>query len=186
MNEARKWIKDKVELRKVQLRDQSIFLQPRKILTAQDSATIKGTIDESRLYHSNSLHSTYLKPNVSGYKLEYILGLMNSRLLNYYHSSLVLKGTDLHPQVLVTNLPKLQIRKIDFSDAAEKLHHDQMVRLVEQILEAKKQLGKAKTDKDKTYYERRCNDLDRQINHLVYDLYGLTEEEIKIVEGDKT
>jgi hypothetical protein len=42
---------------------------------------------------------------VIGYKLEYILGLMNSKLSNYYHSSLVLKGTDLHPQVLVTNLP---------------------------------------------------------------------------------
>jgi hypothetical protein len=35
----------------------------------------------------------------------------------------------------------------------------------------------------KTYYENLCSTLDRQIDQLVYELYGLTEEEIKIVEG---
>lgn len=43
----------------------------------------------------------------------------------------------------------------------------------------------AKTDKDKIYYERKCDMLDKQIDAEVYKLYGLTEEEIKIVEGLK-
>jgi adenine-specific DNA-methyltransferase len=51
------------------------------------------------------------------------------------------------------------------------------------MLTAKKQLHSAKTDKDKTYYERKCESLDKQIDSEVYKLYGLTEEEIKIVEG---
>lgn len=58
------------------------------------------------------------------------------------------------------------------------------------MLEAKKQLHTAKTDKYKTYYERKCcksalagDFLDQQIDAEVYKLYGLTEEEIKIVEG---
>ncbi len=41
----------------------------------------------------------------------------------------------------------------------------------------------AQTNKDRTYYENKCASLDRQIDALVYDLYGLTEAEIKIVEG---
>ena len=53
---------------------------------------------------------------------------------------------------------------------------------VEAMLEAKKQLAKAKTDKDKAYYENKCAALDRQIDRLVYQLYGLTEEEVQIVE----
>ena len=57
-----------------------------------------------------------------------------------------------------------------------------MVSLVEKMLEGKKLLHEAKTDKDKNYYEQKCNGLDRQIDNLVYELYGLTEEEIKIVE----
>jgi hypothetical protein len=37
--------------------------------------------------------------------------------------------------------------------------------------------------KDRPYFENKCASLDRQIDALFYDLYGLTEEEIKIVEG---
>jgi len=47
----------------------------------------------------------------------------------------------------------------------------------------KKQHQQAKTEKDKTYIERKCATLDKQIDELVYQLYCLTEEEIKIVEG---
>ena len=32
-------------------------------------------------------------------------------------------------------------------------------------------------------FPRKCATLDRQIDALVYDLYGLTDEEIKLVEG---
>jgi hypothetical protein len=59
------------------------------------------------------------------------------------------------------------------------------VQKVGAMLEAKKQLAESKTDKDKTYYENKCAALDRQIDRLVYELYGLTEEEIQIVEQTK-
>jgi len=49
----------------------------------------------------------------------------------------------------------------------------------------KKQLQQAKTEGDKNYLNRKCETLDKQIDELVYQLYGLTEEEIKIVEGKK-
>jgi hypothetical protein len=55
--------------------------------------------------------------------------------------------------------------------------------MVEQILEVKKKLLNAKTEKDKTYYNRWCYKIDNQIDILVYKLYGLTDEDIKIVEG---
>lgn len=46
-----------------------------------------------------------------------------------------------------------------------------------------KQLAAAKTAHDKTVIERQITATDQQINQLVYELYGLTEKEIKIVEG---
>ncbi len=61
--------------------------------------------------------------------------------------------------------------------------HDKMVALVEQMLEIKKQLQTARTDKDKNFYQDRCNALNRQIDKLVYELYELTDDEIKIVKG---
>jgi hypothetical protein len=44
-------------------------------------------------------------------------------------------------------------------------------------------LPSAKSDFDKTSITRKIEATDRQIDELVYELYGLTEEEIKIVEG---
>lgn len=51
------------------------------------------------------------------------------------------------------------------------------------MLEAKKRLCSAKTDKEKTYFENKCEDLVQTIDSEVYKLYNLTTEEIKIVEG---
>ena len=68
-------------------------------------------------------------------------------------------------------------------EPADKARHDKMVSLVEQMLAAKPQLASAQSDKDKDFYENKCAALDRQIDALVYELYYLTPDEIKIVEG---
>ena len=38
---------------------------------------------------------------------------------------------------------------------------------------------------DKGLYERQIRIVDAQIDGLVYDLYGLTEEEVRVVEGER-
>jgi len=38
-------------------------------------------------------------------------------------------------------------------------------------------------EQDKDLYERQIKMVDAQIDRLVYELYGLTEEEVKVVEG---
>jgi hypothetical protein len=42
-----------------------------------------------------------------------------------------------------------------------------------------------KLDAHKDFYENKCDTLDRQFDALVYELYGLTAEEIKIVQRNK-
>jgi type II restriction/modification system DNA methylase subunit YeeA len=51
------------------------------------------------------------------------------------------------------------------------------------MLAARKQLAVAQSDKDKDFYANKCTALDRQIDALVYELYGPTDDEIKIMEG---
>jgi hypothetical protein len=58
------------------------------------------------------------------------------------------------------------------------------VSLVEQMVNTKSQLQTSRTDRDQNYYESKCAALDRQIDGLVYELYGLTDEEIAIIEAD--
>jgi hypothetical protein len=70
------------------------------------------------------------------------------------------------------------------SGKLDKSRHDKLVSLVEKMLEARKQLSEAKTDGDKDFYANKCAGLDGQIDALVYELYGLTPDDIKIVEGE--
>jgi hypothetical protein len=45
------------------------------------------------------------------------------------------------------------------------------------------QIAAARSERDKTFYESKCATLDHQIDQLVYELYGLTSEEIELIEG---
>jgi hypothetical protein len=58
-----------------------------------------------------------------------------------------------------------------------------MIRLVERMLKLHKDLAEAKSPNDKVMLERQIKATDEAIDRLVYELYGLTEEEIRVVEG---
>ena len=75
------------------------------------------------------------------------------------------------------------IRTINFSDPVDKARHDRMVALVTQMLDLNKRLQDAKFEHEKTLLQRQIEATDASIDKLVYELYGLTEEEIAIVEG---
>ena len=60
-----------------------------------------------------------------------------------------------------------------------------MVSLVDQMLSLHKQLPQARMPHEQTALERQIETADRQIDALAYELYGLTEEKIAIVEGDE-
>jgi hypothetical protein len=72
---------------------------------------------------------------------------------------------------------------IKVSDAADVVRHDRMVALVERMLDLHKKLAAATIPADKVLYQRQAEATDRQIDALVYELYGLTDEETAIVEG---
>ncbi len=58
-----------------------------------------------------------------------------------------------------------------------------MIELVKRMLDLHKQLPKAKTPHEQESLKRTVAATDQQIDALVYELYGLTEEEIRIVES---
>jgi hypothetical protein len=60
-----------------------------------------------------------------------------------------------------------------------------MVELVERMLDLHRQLPKAKTPHEQESLRRAMEATDSQIDALVYELYGLSEEEVRITEGRK-
>jgi len=157
------------------------FDAPVKIVMRQTGDSLIATIDEDRYLCLNNMH--VLVPEKSLPKPTYILGLVNSRLMNWYYYTLNPEVGEALAEVKKTNVAALPIRSINISDKSDKAKHDKMVSLVERMLDMHKRLAKAKAPDDKTKLQRQIDATDQEIDHLVYDLYGLTEEEIAIVEG---
>ena len=111
-------------------------------------------------------------------RIEYILGVLNSWLVNFYYAN-----SFIDYNIKPTYLKRVPIRTIDFSDPADVKKHGRMVALVERMLELHKRRQEARTPDEKTMLDRQIAATDREIDELVYELYGLTEEEIRIVEG---
>ena len=118
-------------------------------------------------------------------ELLYYLGLFNSRLLTFVVRQRMITNPQAFPQILMTDLKELPFKVINPSVPADVARHDKMVALVEEMLELHKRLAAAKSDADKQRLQRAIAATDRKIDALVYVLYGLTEEEIRVVETGK-
>ncbi len=177
------------------------FFELPKIMIRDITGThrVEATFDSERYYCDHTVLCALRKCDVAKWKeatrseitlsekyhLAFLNGVVASRCVSTYFY-LVLTGEGVrtgggfhtYPET-IRNFP---IPKIDFDDPTDKTRHDKIVSLVDQMLSAKKQLAAAQSDKDKDFYENKCAGLDCQIDALVYELYGLTAEEIALVE----
>ncbi len=160
------------------------FYETSKIAIRETGNRIIATVDLDNRYFLSSLYAIYPKDQNEKLSLYYLLAIINSNLAMFFIKIIALSLTEGAFTKFRTNqLARLPIRTIDFSQPKEKAAHDKMVELAAKMLEAKKQLSAAQTDKDKTFYERYCSSLDTQIDALVYDLYDLSADERKIIEN---
>jgi type I restriction-modification system DNA methylase subunit/predicted type IV restriction endonuclease len=130
------------------------------------SRRIVATVDSAGTYNLNRLSNIIAKP---GYSLIGLLGILNSNLLNWIYST----------RFFDYEIKPIYLRVSPLADVNDvKLNH-----LAGRMLQLHHDLAAAKTAHDKTLVERQIAATDRQIDRLVYELYGLTEEEIAVVEG---
>ena len=117
----------------------------------------------------------------------YLLGILNSRLFWFAIGNLSIpfgvRAGQYRYRLIYQYMEKVPIRVIDFTSKADKETHGQMIALVERNLDLHTRLSAAQTSADKERLERQINVTDQEIDRLVYDLYGLTEAEVKIVEA---
>jgi hypothetical protein len=114
----------------------------------------------------------------------FLIGLINSAVISYlYVNTSSIATKDDFRQTTLSELRKIPIPKIDMID--KKDTYRKIVSLVTSMHDLNKKLLLAKTDQEKTIIQRQIDGTDRRIDEFVYELYGLTEEEIKIVEDSQ-
>ncbi|MBO4520258.1 MAG: N-6 DNA methylase [Alphaproteobacteria bacterium] len=81
-----------------------------KILSRQIGGKIIATLDSNNMYYEHTLHSTYIMDKK--YNIKYILALYNSKLFAYYYPTKNSKGGKTFPQIRLSLLRDLPIKKI--------------------------------------------------------------------------
>jgi len=107
----------------------------------------------------------------------YVLGILNSTLFSFvYINTSSIATKDDFRQTTLAELRDMPLPKTN-------KNVNQFIQMVETMLGLQKSLAVARTPEEKKVYERQIMAVDGQIDRAVYELYGLGEEEIKMVEG---
>ena len=107
-----------------------------------------------------------------------LLAILNSRLLSYLYVKHVTQARkDDFAQVTIRGLAAFPT-----PDTNSLTQESALSALAQHMLELHAGLRTAKTDHEKSLIQRQINADDKQIDQLVYELYGLTDKEIRIVE----
>ena len=142
--------------------DQFVYEQKEKILVRKTGNILMASLDSEQYYTDQSLYNLYLKPN-KWYSNKVLLAILNSKLLNYYYNKKLITNADVFPYIKGVHLKMFPLPH--HSDGIE----SELSNLVDSIIQHKKQ------NIDTSVI---CNKIDA----FVYQLYGLTDAEIKIIE----
>ncbi len=144
------------------IKRKNFFIQ-QKIITRQTADSIIGTLDLNKYFVKNSVHSTLLRQEFRDkMSLKIILAILNSSLIDWYYRTESLESGRLFPQVKIErlrNLPIILPSKTELRAKIENIVDDLLISFDNQL----------------------CKKLD----FIIYKLYELTEEEIKIIEGNE-
>ena len=119
------------------------------------------------------------------FSLKYLTALLNSKLLDWYLKQV---STNFQGGYFAANkqfIEKLPVRLIDEANAAEVRTRDELIAAVEAIQGLYSDLRASRTDEERIRLRRQISAAESQVDGLAYGLYGLTADEIDLVESQK-
>jgi TaqI-like C-terminal specificity domain len=125
--------------------------------------------------------TTVLSENGQPEKMEYLLGLLNSKLLTFRFRSIgKLKSAGIY-EYFWNSVSKLPIRRMDFEKDSDIAIHERVVMVVGQLVDLSKRIDASHGQK-RDLLERQIEQAKQELDGLVYTLYGLSEPEVALVE----
>jgi hypothetical protein len=160
-------------------RDARFFEEPKILFVRLRNKALArklvGVYDEERFYNRDNFNNIVARD--PAYPLLYILALFNSALLNYWYKA----------HFDNVNINPAQARLLPIARAGNKgltsdVEVEQLAVRAGEMQHMYSGLKLCKTDQERAVLQRQIDATDRRIDQLVYELYGLTDEEIRIVE----
>jgi type I restriction-modification system DNA methylase subunit/predicted type IV restriction endonuclease len=161
------------------------FYERPKIVVRETGNRIHAALDTEHRYLLSSLYSIYPKDDSGDTSLYFYLGILNSALATFFISVIAYDMT----QGAFTKIRTNQLKRLPVPTTP--LHHpkassleNKLIAAVKRMMDIREKDQYHKTVHEKTVARRRIAAMDKQMDRLVYELYGLTEDEIRIVEQD--
>ncbi|MBC7390466.1 MAG: N-6 DNA methylase [Opitutaceae bacterium] len=178
--------RDKVNIAKhhatdIRLRSEEAF-KSEKLLVRKTGNQIVASIDTDKFYYEQSLFG--FTPIKGDFNNKVFMAILNSRIATYLLQANAFSKKDTFPQIRLHWLKDFPIKQIDFAKKSEKSLHDEIVQLVETMLQLQQQKQSSHLPNELQQLEQHIVYTDAAINKKVYALYGLSEEEVKVVEGE--
>lgn len=149
-----------------------------KIIVGRMGKRLYASYDPGGLYVKDAM--LLLPKEGNNVSLKVILALLNSRLLGFLYREFFVTIDVLKNALLGLPLPP-QVTEDSSSPGLAKLE-----KLATQLMETIQHAELAKTDKDLQFFSSRYSQLDTQIDDLVYELYGLNESDIALIDASDT
>ncbi|MCX6252371.1 MAG: Eco57I restriction-modification methylase domain-containing protein [Bacteroidetes bacterium] len=144
-----------------------------KILLPDIALKMEATYDKNRYFCVNT---AYIIPVDD----KYLLAVLNSKLVHLFYSKLSSSIRGGYLRFIRQYLEIIPIKQIDQANDSEKSIYNSIISNVDHILQLNKDLQSATLPDQKEQIKARIDYCDDKINKMVYQLYGLTEEEIKV------
>ena len=152
----------------------------RQIISGNPPRIYAGYTDKE-LYNTQSLFAILLRENNTSERLEVLLGILNSKLLTFYHANKYLDQSKVTFQkILIQDCKKLPVPNLDKIDRKTR---EAIATTAAKLSAGYDGLAGYALTADKEQAQARLRHLERRLDGLVYALYGLTAEEIAHVEG---
>ncbi len=139
-------------------------------------------LDERGLYMTGGGSGPFygIRPKDAAFPIKYLLAILNSALFGWIVKA---QSTNLRGGYIKFSKQYIATAPIVTPDEAGPEKVKALVGQVDEIIQLRKRRVAAKSPPDKDMLDRQIYAASREIDRLVYELYGLTEEEIKIVKG---
>ncbi len=155
-------------------KNESVYETKKKLLIRRVGSDLQATIDTNSYWTLNTIYNVQLKYD----NYEFLLGIFNSSLISFWFKNRFVFEDKLFPYARIS-----QLETIPFPIKYREEVHGEIIKHVEQLLQLNKDLQNETLPNRIEQLKNRIEYAEDKINQIVYELYGLTQSEINLIEN---
>ncbi len=156
------------------------FDVPEKLITQRVNSSMQLLVayDNSQNYFLDTTNVSRYTSWDKVHSLKYIAGVLNSKLINYWYCNKYKM-----PTIGLYELHSVPFKTIDFKNKTDRALHDEIVGHVDTLIKLNQEIQEVKLASKIERIKSKIDFATDAIDKIVYCLYDLTKDEIKVVEG---